>query len=313
MGIAATLIAFVLIASLAAVVLAAYSIGAKNRAFARDAALSGRELYKRADRAKDLGQQRPSGPIALALMAAGVETPASVWTAGIAASCIVGTAFGYLAGGIGLAAAAAIAVVGGAGVWLAHASRRRREKIAEQFVRLLPQLSASVRSSLTFERAVRVACESAPDPVYGELLLLLAQASYGTPLDRAMQAMAERTGSVDVAALASAMRIQQRFGGSMASVLDLIADHANARMRMERELKTELAGTRLATWFVSCSMPAIFAFSWATNGDFADFFTLRSLWAGPLPPPRRSWRSSGSSPAGAPPPSRRHRYQALST
>lgn len=280
MGIATTFAAFALIAALAAVVLAAYSIGAKNRASARDAALSGRELYERADRAKDLEKERSSGPIALALMGAGVEMPVSTWMAGIAASCVVGAALGYLVGGVGFAAAAAIAVVGGAGIWLAHASRRRREKIAEQFVRLLPQLSASVKSSLTFERAVRVACESAPDPVYGELVLLLAQASYGMPLDRAMQAMAERTGGVDVAALASAMRIQQRFGGSMASVLDLIADHANARMRMERELKTELAGARLATWFVSCSMPAIFAFSWATNGDFADFYSQEPLgWA----------------------------------
>lgn len=280
MGVITTFMAFTLIVSLVAVCLATYSINARNRAAVRNGALSGKELYERGSRSEDEGQVRSSGPIAVALKEAGVETSPALWAAGVAASCIVGAAFGFMAGGAGLAVVFGAAVVGGAVAWLARARGRRRKEIAEQFVRLLPQLSASVKSSLTFERAIRVACESAPDPVYGELVVLLAQASYGTPLDRAMQAMAERTGSVDAAALASAMRIQQRFGGSMASVLDLVADHANARMRMERELKTELAGTRLATWFVSCSMPAIFALSWVTNGDFASFYSEEPLgWA----------------------------------
>lgn len=280
MGIVTTFVVFVLTASAAAVALASYSIGARNRAAVRDKALSGKELYEQGNREDERARRRPSGPLATALDEAGVETSSAMWAAGVAASCIVAAAFCCMAAGAVVGVVAGAAVVLGACAWLARARQRRREEIAEQFVRLLPQMSASVKSSLTFERAIRVACESAPDPVYGELVLLLAQVSYGTPLDRAMQAMAQRTGSADAAALASAMRIQQRFGGSMASVLDLVADHANARMRMERELKTELAGTRLATWFVSCSMPAIFALSWATNGDFATFYSQEPLgWA----------------------------------
>ena len=38
-------------------------------------------------------------------------------------------------------------------------------------------------------------------------------------------------------------------------LLDLIAAHAAARLRTSRELKTELAGTRLAKWFVALAMP----------------------------------------------------------
>ncbi len=280
MGMATTFVAFVLVVSVAAVALASYSIGARNRAVIRTGSLSGKELYERGSRDDGNERRRPSGPIATALAEAGVDTSPAMWVAGVSASCIVAAAFCSMAGGVVAGVAAALAVVIGTCAWLARERRRRRREIAEQFVRLLPQMSASVKSSLTFERAIRVACESAPDPVYGELVLLLAQVSYGTPLDRAMQAMAERTGSADAAALASAMRIQQRFGGSMASVLDLVADHANARMRMERELRSELAGTRLATWFVSCSMPAIFALSWATNGDFAAFYAKEPLgWA----------------------------------
>ncbi len=280
MGAMTALAAFALIAFTAAAALGAYSVSARERAAARDDALSGKELYERGGSAEEGNRKRPSGPVATVLEEAGIETSPSLWMAGVAASCVVGAAFGCMAAGVLAGMAVAVVIAAGACLWLVRSRRRRRAEIAEQFVRLLPQVSASVRSSLTLERAIRVACEGAPDPVYGELALLLARVSYGTSLDRAMQGMAERTGSVDAAALASAMRIQQRFGGSMASVLDLVAEHANARMRMERELRSELAGTRLATLFVSCSMPAIFAFSWATNGDFASFYSQEPLgWA----------------------------------
>ena len=97
---------------------------------------------------------------------------------------------------------------------------------------------------------------------------MLARVSYGMPLVQALARMAQSTGDADVAALASAMRIQQRFGGSMGAVLDLIAEHAQGRALMQQELRSELAGTRMATVVVACAMPAIFAFMFATSPAF---------------------------------------------
>lgn len=200
---------------------------------------------------------------------------------------------GVIAGAV-VAFAAATAVtgqvlVGGgmagvvvAGTWLRTESARkqRRELFDQQFVRMLPQLAASVRSSLTVERALRVACARTEEPLRDELARVIADVTYGTPLATSLEDMARRTGSADVHALASATRMQQRFGGSLAPVLDMVAAHANARMKASRELKTEIAGTRLAKWFVALSMPCIFLLMYATNADFARFYTSEPLgWA----------------------------------
>ena len=141
--------------------------------------------------------------------------------------------------GVGLVAAAAA-------MYVLRARAKRRELLSQQFVRLVPQLSASVKSSLTLERALRVSADHAPEPLRSELMAVLARVTYGTPLVQALARMAQSTGDADVAALASAMRIQQRFGGSMGAVLDLIAEHAQGRAVMQQELRSELAGTRMA-------------------------------------------------------------------
>ena len=109
---------------------------------------------------------------------------------------------------------------------------------------------------------------------------MLADAAYGTSLSVSLEEMARRTASPDVQALAAAVRVQQRFGGAIAPVLDMIAAHANARLKMSRELRTELAGTRLAKWFVAAAMPAIFLLMFVANPDFARFYAEEPLgWA----------------------------------
>ncbi len=174
-------------------------------------------------------------------------------------------------------AGAGAAVLGAMGARLHLLRKRRQELLSQQFTRVLPQVAASVRSSLTLERALRTAASHVEDPLREEVARVLADAAYGTTLAEAFELMAARTGDPDVRALAAAVRIQQRFGGAIAPVLDLIAQHAAARQRAARELKTELAGTRLAKWFVACSMPAIFFIMFATNADFAQFYTHEPL------------------------------------
>lgn len=66
----------------------------------------------------------------------------------------------------------------------------------------------------------------------------------------------------------------------MGAVLDLIAEHAQGRAVMQQELRSELAGTRMATVVVACAMPAIFAFMFATNQAFSLFYRENPLgWA----------------------------------
>lgn len=270
-----------LVAACAATAASAYVLVRQERAACRGRALSDRSLYE-AGEAAAKERKNPRLPrLARALHEAGLQESAASWAAGVAALAFVSCSLAAaLTGDAMVGAAAAVAVPAGAGVRLRLLRRRRKELLDQQLARALPQIAASVRSSLTLERALRTAASHVEDPLREELARVLADAAYGTPLASAFEAMALRTGSPDVRALAAAVRVQQRFGGAIAPVLDLVAAHAAARLRTSRELKTELAGTRLAKWFVALSMPAIFFIMFATNASFAEFYRDRPLgWA----------------------------------
>ena len=231
-----------LVAACAAAGAWAYALVRQERAAYRGRVLSDRGLYE-AGEAAATERKKPKLPrLARALHEAGVETPAANWAAGVAAIAFVSLSLAAaLTGDPGIGAVVGAAALATAGVRLHVRRLRRRELLDRQLARVL------------------------------------ADTAYGTTLAMAFERMARRTDSPDVRSLAAAVRIQQRFGGAVAPVLDLIAAHAAARLRTSRELKTELAGTRLAKWFVALAMPAIFFIMFATNADFSQFYREQPL------------------------------------
>lgn len=272
---------WILVAASAVFAVWAYALVRQERAASRGRALSDRGLYEAGEAAAAERKKSRLPRLTHALHEAGLDASASSWIAGVAAVAFVSFALvAALSGDTVAGALASAAVLVGAGMRLRSLRKRRRELLDRQLARALPQIAAGVRSSLTLERAVRTVASHVEDPLREEFARVLADAAYGTSLSAALGQMALRTGSPDVRALAAAVRIQQRFGGAVAPVLDLIAAHAAARLRMSRELKTELAGTRLAKWFVALAMPAIFFIMFATNADFSQFYREQPLgWA----------------------------------
>ena len=256
----------------------AFSICRKLRISLQAKSLSDAALYeqgRRDTRSDDAG--RTASALGKMLRDAGVQSSPSVWLACVGVVLVaVGFFASRIAGALGAAAGVSLGCVCVL-LYLARAKSKRRELLSAQFVRLLPQLSASVKSAQTVERAFRASADRAQEPIRSELTWMLARVSYGEPLVSALEDMAKRTGSEDVAAFAASMRIQQRFGGPVNKVIDLVCDHANERMKTKRELRTELAGTRLATWFVASAMPVIFALMFATSSDFSTFYRTEPL------------------------------------
>ena len=226
------------------------------------------------------GQERDT-PLGRRLCAAGVELAPRQWIAVVAGAAVLAGACACAASGVAaFGAIAAGAVPALACVQVRQRARKRSELLDVQLAHALPQIAASLRSSLTLERALRVGLVHMDDPLHGEIARVLADATYGTPLHEALEAMARRTQSEDVRTLASAARMRQGSGGSVAAALALVSSRVNARLKAARELKVEVAGTRLAKWFVAGAMPAIFLIMYAMNADFARFYTTEPLgWA----------------------------------
>ena len=225
------------------------------------------------------GQERDT-PLGRRLCAAGVGLARRQWIAAVAGAAVLAGACACAASGAAaFGAVAAGAVPALACLQVRQRARKRSELLDVQLAHALPQIAASLRSSLTLERALRVGLVHMDDPLHGEIARVLADATYGTPLHEALEAMARRTQSEDVRTLASAARMRQGSGGSVAA-LALISSRVNASLKAARELKVEVAGTRLAKWFVAGAMPAIFLIMYAMNADFARFYTTEPLgWA----------------------------------
>ena len=271
-------IPLLLLVACVAVALGTYALVRQARAAQRRRRLDDRDLYEAGEAAATERKKVRLPRLTALLHETGREGSAVGWIAQLAALAFVVFAVATaLSGRAVVGAGAGAAVLGAMGARLHLLRKRRQELLSQQFTRVLPQVAASVRSSLTLERALRTAASHVEDPLREEVARVLADAAYGTTLAEAFELMAARTGDPDVRALAAAVRIQQRFGGAIAPVLALIAQHAATRQRAARELKTELAGTRLAKWFVACSMPAIFFIMFATNADFAQFYMHEPL------------------------------------
>lgn len=256
----------------------AYSLVKQEQAAWRSGALSDRTLYETGRRASAEARKAESSALAVRLRRAGIDVSPVTWTSATVASAFLLYALASAVSGSGLVAAAA-AAAGPAAAFLRLGTlrKKRRALLEEQFASLLPQVAANVRSSLTLERALRSAVAHVDEPLREEMGRVLGDAAYGSSLPDSLELMATRTGNPDVKAFAAATRIQQKFGGSVSSVLGMIASHANARLKASRELRTEIAGTRLAKWFVASAMPAMFLTMYVANADFARFYATEPL------------------------------------
>ncbi len=266
-------VAMILIGVCGILGLLAYSLYRKDHAELQKKRFSNEELYVEGARSARLKSHLTNTFFAHRLHEAGVTTAPLLWLVQMVSVmiilgllCIVFS--GEFIGGLVIVLAGSCLV----GLWLAIKRSKRSQLLESQFVRFVPQVATNVRSSLTLERAFKSAANHADSPLKDELALVLADAAYGVSLADAFEGMAQRNKSSDIKSLAAAVRIQQRFGGAIAPVLEMIAQHAQMRLKANRELKTELAGTQIAKWFVAAAMPVIFSMMYLSNKDFAQFY-----------------------------------------
>lgn len=259
-----------------------FSLVRSERLAQRGADLGERDLYEKGREAaeKRAGKRRMAsntrfarrlrsagiamGPVPCVLCLAGAIAVSSVMVATLFESAVLGVA-------VGMSVLLVVYLL------FRRCMRRHRELFDTQLARALPQISASVRGALTLERALRVATSHMEEPLKGEFSRVLADASYGMPLHRALESMADRTQHTDVRILAAATRISQQRGGSVSASLVMISSRVNARLKASRELRTEIASARMTKWFVAAALPALFLIMCVSNADFAQFYMTDPL------------------------------------
>jgi tight adherence protein B len=162
---------------------------------------------------------------------------------------MLGTSLAALAG-----LAGALALLRAAYMWELG---RARDEAFRQIPDALGLMVRAVRAGLPVGEAVRSVAREMPDPTRAEFQRVIAETGIGTPLDKALWGVHERTKLREYGFLSVVIGLQSQTGGSLSEALDNLADIVRKRVAMVAKAKA-MAGQARASAFVLAGLP-IFA------------------------------------------------------
>lgn len=130
-------------------------------------------------------------------------------------------------------------------VYLKLKQSRRRAAFIAQLPDLLTLLVGSLRAGYGLAQAIELVAREVPDPAGKEFARVVRATSFGLPLQRALENMADRIDSDDLDLVVTAINVQYEMGGNLSAVLDTISDTIRQRVRVAREVATLTAQQRL--------------------------------------------------------------------
>jgi tight adherence protein B len=131
------------------------------------------------------------------------------------------------------------------------AQARRERAVAGQVHLMAAELAAHVRAGRTLAHAIGDVAEDMPEPVRSELAVAAAAIRLGMP---PTEALARLRGGTDASVLASAVSVQLRVGGDLATLLDGLAEALVERDAQRRAAEVATAQAR-ATARMVAAMP----------------------------------------------------------
>ena len=152
-------------------------------------------------------------------------------------------------------------------------ARRKRalrfKLLGEQLPYLIDLLKSALESGHTMLRALQMAGQNLPEPVSGELRLIVEQVQLGMTLPLALEAMYQRAPVEELGFLVAAVRVQTDVGNSLAEVFQHVAEGMPNRQRAEHQLRAITAQSRASAVIVTLlSFIVLAAFS-LINPDYS--------------------------------------------
>ena len=144
------------------------------------------------------------------------------------------------------------------GIYIRVLTERRWALFNEQLVDSLNALSSAFRAGLSFAQAIEAVAEEAEDPLGHEFRIAIREMRMGVEIPEALQHVADRTGSEDMALVATSTAVAAGMGGNMAEMFETIARTIAARFRIEGRINALTAMGRMQG-IVVAALPFILA------------------------------------------------------
>ena len=134
-----------------------------------------------------------------------------------------------------------VGIMGGA--WFAPVAfvwfkaSRRLAAFENQLPDVLITLAAALKAGHSFKQGLQTIVDEGNPPASKEFQRVLTEGRLGRPLDLALADMSERLGSKNFDFVITAVKIQQQVGGSLAGLIDMVADTVRQRLQFIRKIK----------------------------------------------------------------------------
>jgi tight adherence protein B len=209
-----------------------------------------------ADTAPPSRQQRPreiTRWVADYLTRAGFAmTPEQTWPVLTVAALLLAACLALLPPRYGFIAITALLLI--LHILVRTLAARRRDKTLLQLPSFLNQVIRRVAAGTSVELAINDALDSVGQPLQGILERAGRRVRLGYELHDSLEREADITGLPEFHMLATVLRLNEQFGGSIRGVLENIVDILLVRQQGQRELRALTGETRI-TAFVLAALP----------------------------------------------------------
>jgi tight adherence protein B len=185
-----------------------------------------------------------------------------------------GLVVGLFAGFAALPSIAVLAALAGGAmlpisfVWFK--AKRRVSAFENQLPDFLITLAASLKAGHSFKQGLQTVVDEGRPPASKELRRVLTEARLGRPIEEALAEMATRLGSKNFEFVITAVTIQGQVGGSLAGLIDMVADTVRQRQQFARKIKALTAMGRAGA-YVLMALPFFLALAITViNPDYMD-------------------------------------------
>lgn len=149
---------------------------------------------------------------------------------------------------------------------------RRQSTRLNAFNRQLPdvleRLVGSLRAGYGLSQAVEWVAKQMPDPAGGEFGRVVREMQLGRSLAQALDSMVRRLDSDDLALIVTAIQIQYEVGGSLADILETVAETIRERVRIQREIKVLTAQQRFSGYILIALPIGLAVFLYIMNPEY---------------------------------------------
>jgi len=151
---------------------------------------------------------------------------------------------------------------------LRRKQQQRLDAFENTFADALDILVGGLESGSSLTAAVELVSREMPPPISTEFIRVLRDAGHGMSYDDAFKAMHERLPSDDLGMFVSALSVQFRVGGNLATVLRTLGATVRDRLRIRGDIKTLTAQQRMTGWLVTAIPFGMVGMLMAINFDY---------------------------------------------